>query len=110
MTLVAIAWLAAPLAYTASIVRAEQAIRRAEATRFQIAVTVCGDAGRQAELRRLVARQRDPESQFHKASGRWAINEVVLDDRHDCEDAHGFRRLAMKYDAALIEARTALGD
>jgi len=89
--------------------RAQWALRRAETARFNLAVTICGDAGQAADYRRLEAMQRELEQRFHKKFGRFAINEIVMDDRGDCQNPGGFRRYVAAYGSALGDAQDALG-
>jgi hypothetical protein len=89
--------------------KAQWALRRAETARFNLAVTVCGDAGRAADYRRLEAEQRGLEQRFRKTFGRFAIEEIVMDDRGDCQDPGSFRRYVTAYGRALGDAQDALG-
>jgi len=88
---------------------AQQAIRRAERFRFDLAVTLCGDAGRGADYRHLEAEQRILERRFRAMFGRSPIDEIVMDDRGDCEKPGAFRQTVSAYRLALADARDAMG-
>jgi hypothetical protein len=94
---------------SADNVRAETLLRSAEDARFAAAVTLCGDAGRGAQFRRLAAEQRRLERAFREKAGRWAITDIVMDDRGDCQSPDSFRRQINRYQLAVDDARDAMG-
>ena len=91
------------------IIRAETFLRSAETARFETSVTLCGDAGRGAQFKHLAGEQRQLERAFREKSGRFAITDIVMDDRGDCQSPDDFRRGIDKYQQALDNARDAMG-